>query len=211
MWLERDTVAFGITQPLRVADGEVRVRLPVGRTTGGRVLYDDDDLSAEPEGRELRLSVDYGAPLPQDIGRWQVLAVERLAPGHDPDRAPETLIFGKVDLGVLIGFRRRGGLQRRARRLFCAGSSDFLPARARSGCLDIAPFRTRIVIRRRRASPKARTCREQVRNVSRRNLLGALATLGAAASLRFRSASATAPAPGAMLMRPIPARESRCR
>jgi hypothetical protein len=34
--------------------------------------------------------------LPQDIGRWQVLALERLAPGHDPDRAPETLVFGKV-------------------------------------------------------------------------------------------------------------------
>jgi Subtilase family len=96
--LERDIVAFGITQPLRVADGQVRVRLPVGRTTGGRVLYDDDALSAEPEGRELRLSLDYGAPLPQDIGRWQVLAVERLAPGHDPERAPETLIFGKVTL-----------------------------------------------------------------------------------------------------------------
>jgi diketogulonate reductase-like aldo/keto reductase len=41
--------------------------------------------------------------------------------------------------------------------------------------------------------------------VSRRNLLGALATLGAAASLRFRPASAAAPAPGPMLMRPIPA------
>ncbi|MGH6906212.1 MAG: S8 family peptidase [Geminicoccaceae bacterium] len=98
VWLERDAVAFGISQPLRVADGNLRVRLPVGRTTGGRVLYDDDDLSAEPEGRELRLSLDYGAPLPQDIGRWQVLAVERLAPGHDPERAPETLVFGKVTL-----------------------------------------------------------------------------------------------------------------
>jgi hypothetical protein len=98
VWLARDTVAFGIPQPLRVADGDLRVRLPVGRTTGGRVLYDDAALSAEPEGRELRLSLDYGAPLPQDIGRWQVLAVERLAPGHDPGRTPETLIFGKVTL-----------------------------------------------------------------------------------------------------------------
>jgi hypothetical protein len=98
VWLERDAVAFGITQPLRVADGDVRVRLPVGRTSGGRVLYDDAALSAEPEGRELRLSLDYGAPLPQDIGRWQVLAVERLAPGHDPERTPETLVFGKVTL-----------------------------------------------------------------------------------------------------------------
>jgi hypothetical protein len=98
VWLARDAVAFGVTQPLRVADGDLRVRLPVGRTTSGRVLYDDDALSAEPEGRELRLSLDYGAPLPQDIGRWQVLAVERLAPGHDPERAPETLIFGKVTL-----------------------------------------------------------------------------------------------------------------
>jgi hypothetical protein len=98
VWLARDTVAFGIPQPLRVADGDLRVRLPVGRTTGGRVLYDDAALSAEPEGRELRLSFDYGAPLPQDIGRWQVVAVERLAPGHDPERTPETLIFGKVTL-----------------------------------------------------------------------------------------------------------------
>ncbi len=96
VWLDRDALAFGITQPLRVADGDLRVRLPVGRTTGGRVRYDDAALSAEPEGRELRLSLDYSAPLPEDIGRWQVMAVERLAPGHDPDRAPETLIFGKV-------------------------------------------------------------------------------------------------------------------
>jgi hypothetical protein len=96
VWLERDTLTFGITQPLRVADGDLRVRLPVGRTPDGRVLYDAAALSAEPEGREVRFSLDYGAPLPRDIGRWQVLAVERLAPGHDPDRAPETLVFAKV-------------------------------------------------------------------------------------------------------------------
>jgi hypothetical protein len=96
LWLDRDTVAFGISQPLRVADGDLEVRLPVGRTRGGRVLYDDAALAAAPEGRELRFSLDYSAPLPQDIGRWQVLAVERLAPGHDPDGAPETLVFGKV-------------------------------------------------------------------------------------------------------------------
>ena len=96
VWLDRDALSFAITQPLRVADGDLSLRLPVGRTSGGRVLYEDADLSAEPEGRELRLSVDYGAPLPGDFGRWQLLAVERLAPGHDPDRAPETLVFGKV-------------------------------------------------------------------------------------------------------------------
>jgi hypothetical protein len=96
VWLDRDALTFGITQPLRVADGDLAVRLPVGRTSGGRVLYDHADLSAEPEGRELRFSIDYGAPLPRDVGRWQVLALERLAPGHDPDRAPETLVFGKV-------------------------------------------------------------------------------------------------------------------
>jgi hypothetical protein len=98
VWLDRDVLSFGITQPLRVADGDLSVRLPVGRTSNGQVLYDDADLSAEPEGRELRFSVDYGAPLPGDLGRWQILAVERLAPGHDPDRAPETLVFGKVTL-----------------------------------------------------------------------------------------------------------------
>ena len=96
IWRERDALVLGLTQPLRVAAGDLEVRLPVGRTSGGRVLYDDVDLSAAPEGRELRLSLDYGAPLPQDLGRWQILAVERLNPGHDPDRAPETLIFGKV-------------------------------------------------------------------------------------------------------------------
>jgi diketogulonate reductase-like aldo/keto reductase len=41
--------------------------------------------------------------------------------------------------------------------------------------------------------------------VSRRNFLGALATVGAAASLRLRSARATAPAPGPMLKKAIPA------
>jgi hypothetical protein len=60
------------------------------------VLYDDTGLSAEPEGRELRLSLDYGAALPWNVGRWQLQAVERLAPGHDPDRTPEALVFGKV-------------------------------------------------------------------------------------------------------------------
>jgi len=98
VWLDRDALSLGVTQPLRVAEGDLQVRLPVGRTPGGRVLYDQADLAAEPEGRELRLSLDYTAPLPRDIGRWQVLAVERLAPGHDPDRAPETLIFGKVTI-----------------------------------------------------------------------------------------------------------------
>jgi hypothetical protein len=98
LWMDRDALSLGISQPLRVAEGDLQVRLPVGRTPGGRVLYDDADLAAEPEGRELRLSLDYGAPLPRNIGRWQVLAVERLAPGHDPDRAPQTLVFGKVTL-----------------------------------------------------------------------------------------------------------------
>jgi diketogulonate reductase-like aldo/keto reductase len=41
--------------------------------------------------------------------------------------------------------------------------------------------------------------------VSRRHFLGALSALGAAPSLRLRSAGATAPAPGPVLKKPIPA------
>lgn len=96
LWRDGDAVAIGVAQPLRVADGHLRVRLPVGRTPAGRVAYEEADLSAEPDGRELRVSLDYAAPLAQNAGRWQVSLVERLAPGHDPDRGAETLVFGKV-------------------------------------------------------------------------------------------------------------------
>ena len=98
LWLDRDVGSLSVSQPLRVASGDLRVSLPVGRTRDGRVLYGKTDLSAEPDGRELRLALEYAAHLPRIGGRWQLSLVERLAPDHDPDRGPETLLFGKASL-----------------------------------------------------------------------------------------------------------------
>jgi hypothetical protein len=84
-----------------VADGDLRLRVPVGRTPTGRVVYEEADLSAEPDGRELRLSLDYAAPLTGNASRWQVSVVERLAPSYDPDRGAETLVFRQDQPRVL--------------------------------------------------------------------------------------------------------------
>ncbi len=59
LWLERDVAAFSISQPLRVVAGDLRLNLPVGRTTEGR----DPVQRHRPVGGARRAGASAGARL----------------------------------------------------------------------------------------------------------------------------------------------------
>lgn len=79
---EGDRLSLRISQPQRVESGDANIRLPVARTFGGEIIYDDGRHSLEPSGREIDIEAAYGLPLTDalDVGGNLLL---RTAPGHD--------------------------------------------------------------------------------------------------------------------------------
>ncbi len=63
LWQQNDSLGLFITQPLRIEQGDASLRIPVGRTLGKQVVYDDLLLGLEPDAREYRLEVNYGFDL----------------------------------------------------------------------------------------------------------------------------------------------------
>ncbi len=59
----RDTLTFSVQQPLRIETGQASLRLPVGRTGDGQVLFDTVPVALEPEARQMDFGLDYTTTL----------------------------------------------------------------------------------------------------------------------------------------------------
>ena len=60
----RDMVVIGLSQSLRVEDGEATMSIPVGRTKEGSVVRTSLEADLTPSGRQLEISARRGRPLP---------------------------------------------------------------------------------------------------------------------------------------------------
>ena len=58
-----DSVTVGISQPLRVENGQASLSIPVGRTKQGDVMRSSLQADVKPSGRQLELSVRWGRSL----------------------------------------------------------------------------------------------------------------------------------------------------
>ena len=54
-----DRLTFSLAQPPRLEQGLATLRLPIGRTKGGRVLYRSVATDLTPSGRELELAASW--------------------------------------------------------------------------------------------------------------------------------------------------------
>ena len=94
IWRSGDRLTFELAQPLRVEAGRATFDVPVARDRAGRVYRERRTIDVAPGGRELDLELGYGLDL--GSARLQSALLLRLAPGHDPEAAPELL--GAVSL-----------------------------------------------------------------------------------------------------------------
>ena len=92
------TVTIGLSQPLRVNDGDAALSIPVGRTKGGGVVRSSVEADLTPSGRQLEISLRAGRPL---AAGGEVLADVTWTedPGHEA--------HARSSLRVLAGWRAR--------------------------------------------------------------------------------------------------------
>lgn len=74
--------ALTFRAPMRVANAEASLRVPVGRTQDGRVIREDREVSLAPSGRQRDIEVGY-ALSPTDTSRVQLNVMYSIEPGHD--------------------------------------------------------------------------------------------------------------------------------
>ena len=83
-------VVLRLEQPLRTCNGWLDFRLPTSRTRYGQIEYSQVAVDAAPDGRELRLQLDYSRQL-SDRGGQLILSLGRARhPGHNPDAPNQT-------------------------------------------------------------------------------------------------------------------------
>lgn len=85
-------VRFSVSQPLRVERGRARLRVPVGRTRGGAVVYDAVGAGLEPSGRQVDVAGEWRRPA--GSGELRLGAVYSHRPGHREDAGPELTFLG---------------------------------------------------------------------------------------------------------------------
>ena len=81
IWQQNDWFGVRIWQPLRVEQGEAKLRMPVGRTKYGQVLHQDHEISLAPTGRNLKMETSYR--LPVNYGELQTSVGVEKNPQHD--------------------------------------------------------------------------------------------------------------------------------
>ena len=83
-------VALRLEQPLRTRNGWLDFRLPTSRTRYGQIEYNQVVVDATPDGRELRLQLDYSRQLSERGGQLILSLGRARQPGHNPDAPNQT-------------------------------------------------------------------------------------------------------------------------
>lgn len=97
---ERDgRLVLAVAQPLRAEKADLALDLPVARTLDGRILRQREHVEVSPAGREVDVELGYSTSLSEDVELGGNLMV-RLAPEHDPERAPELVAAIRLSLPV---------------------------------------------------------------------------------------------------------------
>ena len=94
----RDALTLGLSQALRVEDGEATLSIPVGRTLHGEVVRSSLQADLSPSGRQLEISARWVRQLATG-GELAADATWTREPGHDAQAAPS--------LRLLAGWRAR--------------------------------------------------------------------------------------------------------
>ena len=83
-------VVLRLEQPLRTRNGWLDFRLPTSRTRYGQIGYSQVAVDAEPDGRELRLQLDYSRQLSERGGQLILSLGRARQPGHNPGAPNQT-------------------------------------------------------------------------------------------------------------------------
>ena len=83
-------VVLRLEQPLRTRNGWLDFRRPTSRTPYGQIEYSQVAVDAEPEGRELRLQLDYRRQLSDRSGQLILSLGQARQPGHNPGAPNQT-------------------------------------------------------------------------------------------------------------------------
>ncbi|KAF3978186.1 MAG: S8 family serine peptidase [Methylococcales symbiont of Iophon sp. n. MRB-2018] len=59
IWHESDLFGLRLSQPLRIEGGNMKLRIPVGRTKYGEVIYKNHKLNLKPTGRNMQAEIIY--------------------------------------------------------------------------------------------------------------------------------------------------------
>ena len=94
----RDTLTLGLSQALRVEDGQATLSIPVGRTPQGEVVRSSLQADLSPSGRQLEISARWVRQLAAG-GELAADATWTREPGHDAHADPS--------LRFLAGWRAR--------------------------------------------------------------------------------------------------------
>lgn len=94
----RDVITMGLSQSLRVEDGEATLSIPVGRTPQGEVVRSSLQADLSPSGRQLEVSARWARQLAAG-GELVAGAAWTREPGHDAQADPS--------LRFLAGWRAR--------------------------------------------------------------------------------------------------------
>ena len=85
---------LSLSQPLRIESGELRLRIPVGRTRGGGVVRETVAAPLAPSGRQTDLAAAWYGPADSAGGRPRLGATLSLQPRHTAGNADLTLLAG---------------------------------------------------------------------------------------------------------------------
>ncbi len=94
IWNNQDALTVAFSQPMRIESGTANIRLPVGRTKSGNVVYSDLPVDLKPEARQLDLGFDY-ALSPSGSTDMRLGGVLSFNEGHEAGQTGGT-VMGKV-------------------------------------------------------------------------------------------------------------------
>lgn len=94
-----DSLAFVVSQPLRVTHGAAQLDAPVGRAADGTIVRSSERVSLSPSGREIDAEVQYQLRL--DAGESVLLNMMlQLQPGHEADARPGAVLGARYKLSL---------------------------------------------------------------------------------------------------------------
>lgn len=97
-WRHGDWFGLRLSQPLRVENGRLKLRLPVGRTKYGEVIQAEHQINLTPPGRNLQAEATYQMPISGGVLRTSMGAEHQ--PQHD--RANEIRPFMRLSFERLF-------------------------------------------------------------------------------------------------------------
>ncbi len=89
---KNDAFRFAVSQPLRVMDGSAQLSLPQGILASGEVIYDRQNISLSPNGREIDLEGYYKVGLSAG-SKLDLGGMVRFEPDHIEGAEPEGLLL----------------------------------------------------------------------------------------------------------------------